>query len=180
MPDKYLVPCDCGNRVLATVHQAGSQIACTCGNQVDVPPLRRLKQLPLADDQPAARAKPAWTPRHAATMGGAAVTAGLLLLAGYLWATEPPPPTFDQNRYAESVAGMLESGTPLQFWQHWMATHEQLAEQGFQEISSPQAEALEAYIADRQFYRKLVLGAAGVVAIFSIIAWLAWPRSNAA
>ena len=34
---KYLVECNCGNKLPVEIGQAGGRIACTCGNLVDVP-----------------------------------------------------------------------------------------------------------------------------------------------
>ncbi len=175
MAGKYLVTCECGELVPAAVHQAGSQVACTCGRQVDVPPLRKLRQLPLADDLPQPIASN-WSPRHALAVGGASLVAGLLIWAGYLWGTEPAPVTFPEARYAESIEHMLENGTPLQFWRLWMENREVLAADGFNEITSPQAAAVEAAIAESQLFRKVLLGLAAVLAVLTVIAWFAWPQ----
>lgn len=174
MAGKHLVPCDCGNQVPAAVHQAGSTVACECGKQVQVPQLRKLRQLPLADDQPADVA-PGWSARQAATLGGVVVTAGLLLWALYLRSVEPEPLLFPERRHAESVEHMMETATPLWFWQWWRDSRDSLANDGFQEMVSPQAQAIDAYIAERQFLRSVILGIAGAVAVVTILARLFWP-----
>ena len=177
MAGKYLVSCDCGNQVSASVHQAGSQVACSCGKQVDVPPLRKLRQLPPADDQPV-QAQTNWSARHSVAVGSMSLATGLLILAGYLWSTEPPPPTFAEDRYAKSIDNLLEEGTPLQFWRLWLDNREVLAERGFEELSTPQSQALEAYIAERQLYRNVALGAAATMLVLSIVGWFVLPPSR--
>jgi hypothetical protein len=174
MAGKYLVPCDCGQQLPASVHQAGATLQCTCGAQVDVPPLRKLREFPPAHQQPPDTVR-TWSPRHSLAVGGTSLVAGLLLWAGYLWSTEPPPPAFPQQQYAANIEGVLENWTPLQFWRQFMQSHHELAEQGFEEITSPRTEAIEAYIAQRQFFRNILLAAAVVVALVTIAAWLAWP-----
>lgn len=177
MAGKYLVPCTCGQQVAVSTHQAGAQVTCACGQQVGVPPLRKLRELPQADAQPDAPHRK-WSPRHALTVGGTSLVAGLLLWAGYLWSTEPPPLTFPEQRYAENIQGLMENGSPLQFWRLWLENRDTLADQGFTEIVSPQADAVEAYIAQRQLFRNILLGAAGAIAALTLLTWFAWPQSK--
>ena len=47
---KYLLTCECGKTVPVEVGQAGEQVACQCGAKLDVPPLRKLRHLPVATE----------------------------------------------------------------------------------------------------------------------------------
>ena len=44
----YLLTCDCGKTVPVEIGQAGGQVTCSCGTQLDVPTLRKLRHLPAA------------------------------------------------------------------------------------------------------------------------------------
>src|SRR5438132_13154302 len=44
----YLLKCRCGNQAPVEVGQAGGKVICKCGTQLDVPPLRQLRHLPVA------------------------------------------------------------------------------------------------------------------------------------
>ncbi|MHB8863379.1 MAG: hypothetical protein ACYC6N_13305 [Pirellulaceae bacterium] len=46
---KYLLPCACGKSVPVETSQAGGTVRCSCGNALDVPPMRLLRQLAVAD-----------------------------------------------------------------------------------------------------------------------------------
>jgi hypothetical protein len=45
---KYLLPCSCGQSVAIEVSQAGDRVRCACGNTLDVPAMRLIRQLPPA------------------------------------------------------------------------------------------------------------------------------------
>ena len=45
MPQQYLMPCDCGVKITVTASQAGDQLVCECGKNLDVPSFTELRQL---------------------------------------------------------------------------------------------------------------------------------------
>lgn len=45
---KYLLPCSCGKSVAVEVSQAGDRVPCDCGNVLNVPAMRLIRQLPAA------------------------------------------------------------------------------------------------------------------------------------
>ncbi len=51
MTEQYLLHCDCGNDVPVLPRHAGEKISCTCGNILDIPTLRVVRQLPPAPDE---------------------------------------------------------------------------------------------------------------------------------
>ena len=42
---KYLLPCDCGKSVSIGASQAGQTVSCMCGQALDVPAMREIRQL---------------------------------------------------------------------------------------------------------------------------------------
>jgi hypothetical protein len=46
---KYLLPCSCGKSVAVEVSLAGQTVRCACGNVLEVPAMRLIRQLPMAD-----------------------------------------------------------------------------------------------------------------------------------
>ena len=78
---KYLLPCSCGKSVAVEVSQAGQSVRCPCGNTLDVPAMRLIRQLPPAvrrTSTNAMRDRP-WS-LHAAS----ALRRGLAVLVGGL------------------------------------------------------------------------------------------------
>lgn len=45
---KYLLPCSCGKSVPVEASQAGQRVRCSCGQMLDVPTMRLVRQLPPA------------------------------------------------------------------------------------------------------------------------------------
>ncbi len=131
---KYLVDCNCGNKLPVEIGQAGGRITCSCGNQVDVPPLRKLRHLP-----------PAAAEKHRAhpfgilgTRERVSITASLILVGalavinGWSWFTEPAVPKFDPAGYQrEVVEQRLKTMTPSESWHWWIEYYRPLAERGF-------------------------------------------------
>jgi len=174
MADKYLIRCHCGQEVAASANQAGSQVACQCGAMVEVPPLRKLKHLPRKRETPVPAAS-GWSGRQAVLMAGAVVTACLLAWAGWLWATQPVALEFDPTYFSDNVDRALAESSPRDLWIRWEIDYQTLADRGFSEMSDPRKEAIDAYIAQRQLFRNVVLGIAAVVVITTVAGWALWP-----
>lgn len=182
MADKYLVPCDCGESVAAAVNQAGAEVVCQCGTTLKVPTLRQLRKLPREQDtESTAKQSGEWTPRHSTALAGVMTTVALLLWGVWLWAKQPETPQFDQM-YRDVIAGdakmMLEKGTAAQFWRHWIITSPQLIENGFEEIVMPQEKGYRDYLQQYRTQMYAVLSAAGIAALITVVAWLAWPSAG--
>lgn len=180
MAEKYLVPCDCGENVAAAVNQAGSEVVCQCGTRLKVPTLRQLRQLPRQEATDTAQSSE-WTLRHSATFAGAIATAALLAWSGWLLARQPETPKFDQV-YRQAITGdasmMLEKGTAVQFWRHWIITSPQLRENGFEQIITPQEVGYRRYLEQYRTQMYAVFTAAGIAALITVAAWLAWPTAS--
>jgi hypothetical protein len=46
---KYKLPCTCGRTIPVEVTQAGQKVHCSCGASVEVPAMRLIRNLPVAD-----------------------------------------------------------------------------------------------------------------------------------
>jgi hypothetical protein len=82
---KYLLPCSCGKSVAIEVSQAGQSVRCTCGNMVDVPTMRLIRQLPPAAASAAKKRlrDRSWSlTQRLLFSGGLAILVGGLLTAG--------------------------------------------------------------------------------------------------
>jgi hypothetical protein len=175
---KYALTCECGNVLPVEVGQAGEQVACVCGTKVDVPPLRKLRHLPVVTET-LEQAPSTWNARRG-------IIAACLILATCLalWAlwsrwTEPFIAPFDPAVYQQRVDVSLERMTPLQGWQTWIERYRPLAERGFQELEHQHQAAVEAEVVRQRFLQKMLLGVAGCFGLVAVIAAI-WPRGAAA
>src|SRR5262245_46674634 len=72
MVTKYTVTCECGRKWQVETRQAGEQIQCSCGGQVNVPTMRGLLELPRVEEREAPVSR--WTK-----------TQGIFFVAGVVW-----------------------------------------------------------------------------------------------
>jgi hypothetical protein len=172
---KYLLTCGCGATLPVDVGQAGERVTCQCGATLDVPPLRKLRHLPLAPTV-APKATAAWNLRKgfiAACMTIAVILAAIALGS---WLTDPAVPSFTAGR-DQSVDEALKTITPVQAWTLWISAYRPLAEHGFSDIVHSHAAAVQAIIAKRRFLQMTLLSIAGVfVALAALVAF--WPRAQ--
>ncbi len=84
MRAKYLLPCICGQEIPVEATQAGQQVRCLCGVELEVPTLLNLTRLKPAEPPAAAaaprRARSAWGPRQRVMLVGLAI-----MVVGALW-----------------------------------------------------------------------------------------------
>jgi hypothetical protein len=80
---KYLLPCVCGQEIPVEATQAGQQVRCQCGVELEVPTLLNLTRLKSAAPPAAAprRTRSAWGHRQRVMLVGLAIMA-----VGTLWA----------------------------------------------------------------------------------------------
>jgi hypothetical protein len=174
---KYLLPCKCGNEVAVEIGQAGGQVHCpTCGQAVDVPPLRQLRHRPRADDQ-IDSARSAWGARQGVATAGLIFAFMLLVVALWNRLSEPSVPEFDPETRRQAVDEALKDLTPAQGWRMWVELYRPMAERGFALIENPHKPAIEQYIARRRFFQKTML-AAGVFCAAVAIAAILWPSKT--
>jgi hypothetical protein len=170
---KYLLNCGCGATLPVDVGQAGERVACQCGAMIEVPPLRKLRHLPVAP-VPAEKSA-SWNPRRG-------VVAALVILAAIpalvaLWSrlTEPKVARFEPATYSRNVEERLKAIGPLQAWQEWVQHYSQLGERGFFEFVDSRTAAIQQEVAKRRFLQRTLLITATVFAVFAALAAF-WPR----
>ena len=173
---KYLLTCECGKKIPVDVGQAGGSVTCSCGAQLDVPALRNLRNLPLAQPE-AARSRTPWNASKGFTAAGL-IVAGLLA-AFALWNrfTEPAAPKFDPLRQTRAVNDVLEKISPTDAWMMWVNVYQPMAKRGFGVYQHPHAEAIEQHIARRRTLQTTLLILAAVCAATALTAAF-WPRTK--
>lgn len=120
---KYLFPCsECGTNHKIDIAQAGQRITCACGAALEVPTMRGIRQLEVAEPTGGETAdKPAWSPRlGAAFVGGVALMVlGLIVVGmgviGWSRLVVPDPVAYDPRHTDE----MLESLSPMATFELW-------------------------------------------------------------
>ena len=159
------------------IGQAGEQVTCTCGAKVDVPPLRKLRHLPVVTES-SEQQQTSWNARHGIIATCLILATGLALWA--LWSrwTEPYVAPFDPEVRQQLVDNSLERITPSQAWQVWIDRYRPLAERGFQEMEHQHAAAIDEYVVKQRFLQKTLLAIAGIFAVVAAIAAV-WPRAAA-
>ncbi len=174
----YLLACDCGKSVPVEAGQAGGRVVCGCGAELNVPPLRKLRHLPVAAPE-GGPAKPAWSARQ----GVVTVFSLLAIVAALsgLWIrlSEPTVPSFDAADRLRVVDESLKQVTPIQAWQLWIDVYRPLAKQGFSVFEHRDAAAIEQKIVQQRFMQKTLWTIAATCAAVTLAAAL-WPRSRLA
>jgi len=172
----YLLNCECGKTIPVEVGQAGERVACECGATIEVPTLRKLRHLPVAQPKEA-KSRATWSAGKGFVTGGLIVAGLLVLAAAWSRLTEPAVPKFNLDEQLKVVDTELAKITPADTWMRWVMFYKPLAEQGFSEAVYPHAEAIERQIAERRFLQRTLLAVAAVCAVVAIIAAF-WPGSR--
>jgi hypothetical protein len=174
---KYLLICGCGNAVPVEIGQSGGQTACpACGAPLEVPPLRKLRHLPVAAAETKS-VRATWGARQGIVTASFVLAAILAAIAAWSRFTEPTVRQFDPNARLEAVDQGLDQMTPLEGWQLWIELYRPLAERGFAIIEDPHKPAIERHVAQQRFLQKTLLAAAAVFLAIALAAAL-WPRTT--
>lgn len=166
---KHLLACSCGQNVTVENSQAGEQVSCQCGKKLNVPTLRKLRELPVVEDQPRQPTSSAWSPRKgvlSAAFIGAITTAAI---GGYFYWTFPELPEFDPQVHDSNVDQLLESITPAQAWHFWQDNYDLLGLVGFAPYQPPNSEAVIAQQQQHRIYYKTAFGIAAVCLLVGVI-----------
>jgi hypothetical protein len=91
MSESYLLECKCGKRTAVNPNQAGRTVRCACGAKLDVPALRAMRRLPVAEHADA-DAQQSWSGRQRLWTVGAVLILSAIGLAVYTRWIAPPPP----------------------------------------------------------------------------------------
>lgn len=114
---KYLLPCECGQKIEVDAGQSGLKVACACGKQLEVPTLRGLARLEAAPSGNAAKtasAAPAWGPGQGLLFVGVVllicgvIAVALVLRARPAWRVQ-----------SEVIAVGVDRLTPGQLFERW-------------------------------------------------------------
>jgi hypothetical protein len=170
----YLLTCECGKTIPVEVGQAGERVACECGVQLEVPTLRKLRHLPVAEPL-AVKPRATWNARKGLVSASLIASAVLFIAAAWSRWTEPSIPEFKPENQLHVVDTELAKITPAEAWQRWVAFYQPLAKRGFTPLEYPFAAAIEQKIAERRFLQKVLLSIAVVWAAIALIVAL-WPR----
>jgi hypothetical protein len=114
---KYLLPCECGQNVEVDAGQAGLAVTCACGKTLEVPTMRGLSALPVAESRveaDGAPARAAWGPGQGLMfLGTIAAISGVIAL-GVVFQTRPK-----WTVQAEHITAHVDQLTPAQLLERW-------------------------------------------------------------
>ena len=119
MADKFLLPCpECDETTAVSASQAGSTLQCVCSKQLEVPTIRQLQQLELAQETQEAE-KSEWTAQSGATFLGVLLTLIFAAPGVYLLATWPEPPPKDVPSAVARAEEALADMPVDRAWLYW-------------------------------------------------------------
>jgi hypothetical protein len=172
---KYLVECNCGNKLPVDIGQAGGRVTCTCGNLVDVPPLRQLRHLPpaaLEKERPTA----SWNARKGVITASLLLIGAIAVANAWSWFTQPKIPKFDPVAYERDVVEQrLNKMTPTQSWLWWVEYYRPMGERGFSNLELANRAQVENSISQRQSMRRTLWIVAAIGAAVALAAAF-WPK----
>jgi hypothetical protein len=173
---KYLVECSCGNKLPVEIGQAGGQVTCTCGNLVDVPPLRKLRHL-QPETTTVERPTSTWSARKGVITASLILAGALTIANAWSWLTQPKVPVFDPVAYQRDVVERrLTTITPTQSWLMWVEYYRPMAERGFSYLELANRGEIERIIAERHSLRRTLWIVAGI-AVATAVAAALWPKA---
>jgi hypothetical protein len=120
---KYLLTCECGEKLPVEVAQAGQQVRCECGRSVAVPALRAIRKLPQAEEEQVRRKSPGkWTFTHGAAFAlGTLLVFGGFLFAGYGFLNGMRvKPMLQINPDLEKWVNSIDQATMGELWDEWI------------------------------------------------------------
>lgn len=166
---RYLLPCACGKTIAVGPSQAGGSVTCECGQGVEVPRLRDLRELPVEADT--ANTGKGWSFRMGVLSAGLVLAALLAGAAGWFEINEPDPPApFNAEARAEVVDRNLDQMAPADLVKLLSSVYEPAVSQGFTVAESPREEFIRRAIElSQQYQRILLLTAAGVLAVTVVL-----------
>jgi hypothetical protein len=174
MSQRYLLSCSCGRTTPVGISQAGSTVACDCGQSLAVPTIRGLKALPPEKDftdAPPLKSGPP-TEYNGINLSGALFVVGLLLLLvgfglggfyGYLYSR------IDTKNYDDEVlayiGGEIDKMPPIEIYRTW----KKLEEMGIGEYQ--EAPHLVAKQASTTAFRLMMTGVVLTIAGLGLIGY---------
>lgn len=163
MSAQYRLPCPaCGSSHVVTSAQAGLQIACDCGQPIEVPTWRGLQQLDRIETPSATIA--AWSVSHGLIFVGVLLAVGGFATAALLFYNTPPEPQVDRLMSLQQIDQL----SPADSWEYY-----QMMSQGLESLDELESERhVGRRIAEFRRYRQqyqiwsyvlLAVGVAGLI-----------------
>jgi hypothetical protein len=121
---KYLLPCQCGQRLAVEPRQAGETVVCACGRTLEVPTFLQLKQLEKVVAKAESR-RIVWSHGQRLIFVGTALILGWAIWADYLLYWKGPPVNNLSGRSPEFIREAVQQMTPVQTWHQWFALRAQ-------------------------------------------------------
>jgi hypothetical protein len=143
MSQLYLLPCSCGQATRVAVAQAGGEVVCACGNRLQVPTMRGIRQLKLAPAEAIAKQAPGWSRVHGTLFAAGMVAAviGVSIVAFCFlqyarirfsyWGDLSKDRTADVTK---AMAADIDRLTPVETLQLWT---EEIHKEGLGEVETP-------------------------------------------
>lgn len=176
-----LLSCECGNQIAVANAQAGRQIVCTaCGTTLQVPTLRGLSELPLAQvpdgsgrsaEQRAAieAAQSAWRWRGPAMAACATALLGSLLATGfYLWNWSRVDPSFNVETHIADVHAGFDPLDPSRLSEMW----DHNSRRSLRRPEPPPYKLINEWAANNLFRGKIAAGIAAASLAAILLLWL--------
>ena len=152
MAQEYLLPCDCGAKITVTASQAGDQLVCECGKDLDVPSFTELRQLePVTDstDRPDHKRR-TWTRLQALLFTGGLLTAvaasGGIGFATYLRSQIDTTDTIET--IADDYLKFLDQRSPTELLEIWG----NIRNKGLTDVRTLE---IPEYVVNQQNYKRL-------------------------
>ncbi len=165
MAIKYLLPCECGQRVTVDKSQSGLKTPCKCGASLNVPSLSGLAKLETIEEagEPQARK---WGPKQGMIFVGSLITVVSLTATGLWYHYARPIHPYDRIGFYDLPADM----TPAQA----LKMFNEIKKKGLEEAPAP---ALQDYRRQRGAHTMLsIVGlVAGGIGIAIIVAAFVTP-----
>lgn len=90
MTTKFLLPCDCGEKIAVGVAQAGQSVTCPCGAELTVPTMKTLRSLGRVETPPQKRrATSMWDNPQRILVIGVVITAAALAATAQVYRSRP-------------------------------------------------------------------------------------------
>jgi hypothetical protein len=96
---RYLLPCPCGENIPVEAAQAGQIVRCSCGKEIEVPTLLKLRSLETISEEPRTAVREGWGMSQGLTIIGAAImlAAAASLVFFYVYRPVPPEAVFTEE-----------------------------------------------------------------------------------
>jgi hypothetical protein len=121
MKTLYLLPCTCGKKIEVDAGQAGLNVRCSCGAEVNVPTMRGIAQLERSEPRTLPAAKPGaeWGRRQGLIFLGMVIMLAASLGGLYVWWNYFPHlnPWTDED--AAKIRAPVAELTLEQSWELW-------------------------------------------------------------